>query len=139
MTQKNLKEQLAEMQNNLIALDKIINTPSEKTVKKFLITYVDGTEQWFVPEVMPEAFLETPPKYTTDEILAQLRKRATDLAKIKTADDPLVPKPLKRKGSTCVINGVRYNSIMHASRVLKLCRHRVKTNLDRGVTGWEYE
>lgn len=95
MTQKNLKEQLAEMQNNLIALDKIINTPSEKTVKKFLITYVDGTEQWFVPEVMPEALLETPPKYTTDEILAQLRKRATDLAKIKTADDPLVAKPLK--------------------------------------------
>lgn len=135
MSQKTISEQLAEMQNNLIALDKIINAPVqavEKKVKSFLIVYDDGTEQVFVPEVAK-------PKLTTAEILLQLRDRSAKREeKYETAADPLFPKQRLREGFACVINGTRYNSIVHASRVLGVCRHSIKARLDNGTAGYEY-
>ena len=132
MTQKTISEQLAEMQNNLIALDKIINAPVqevEKKVKSFLITYDDGTEQVFVPEVIQT------PKLTTAEILSQLRTRAN---KMDYANDTLIPKARNREGYACMINGVKYHSIMHASRVTGIYRHAIQARLDAGAVGYEY-
>ena len=116
MTQKTLAEQVAELQNNLIALDKIINAPTpEKKVKCFRFTYDDGSTQWFAP--------------ISDE-------DATDQLDVKLDNKTIKKKP--RPGYPCIIRGVRYNSVMHAARELGLCRHRVKCNLDIGLREWAY-
>ena len=131
MTQKTLAEQVAELQNNLIALDKIIITPSpspspsvEPKVKSFLVKYDDGTEQLFVPEE---------PKTQVAEVLQEIRNRH-----VETAIDPLPAKQHIHIGYECIINGKKYNSIMHASRALGICRHRIKANLETNLTGWSY-
>jgi len=135
MTQKTLAEQLAEMQNNLIALDKLIKAePAPKfKVDKIQITYTDGTVATFVEQK------EDPIQVAHASILAQLRKRAEERSTLH--EDNFAADTLRRKaanGYKCRIHGVQYRSIMHASRNLHICRHQIKHNLDDGKAGWEY-
>ena len=130
MTQKSMAQQLAEMKNNLIAMEKLLRPEApevvpEKKAMCFLVTYDDGTTQKFVKE---------PAGRSTEEILAQLRSRAEKM-KYETATDPA---PRKSIGFACIFNGVRYNSIRHAGRSTGICIHKIKSNLDKGINGWIY-
>ena len=133
MTQKTIAEQIADAQNVLVALSKQVEIQKvsvTKQVESITITFNDGTNQKFVPEVQVDK---------TPELLSQLRVRA-DKMKYPLAGDPLVPSIYSpRKGFGCIIEGKKYNSIMHAARALDMCRHTVKHNLDSGFTGWDYE
>jgi len=139
MTQKTLAEQVAEMQNNLIALDKLLQAPvhqcaAQPLVGRIVVEYDDGTEQIFVPHKVTEP---TKAVMSAEEVLKVLRKRKTEEPKV--AEDPLPRKPrLPRIGFACIINGVKYNSIIHASRVLGMCRHTIKHNIDLGLVNWSY-
>jgi hypothetical protein len=128
MTQKTMAQQIAEAQNIITALSKQIEAPVERKLKKFLCTYDDGTEQWFVPE-------EVQPIFTTKEILSQVRDR--HLPK-EIAEDTLPMKQHLKPGLECIINGVRYRSVMHASRITGVCRHSIKDKLDKRVAGYQY-
>lgn len=137
MTQKSLAEQVAEMQNNLIALDKLLQAPPTPTpvlVGRIVVEYDDGTEQIFVPHQ------ETSPTKTTmsvQEVLSQLRKRHTEEPKL--APDPKPRKELApRTGYSCIINGVKYNSLIHAERVLGMSRHAIKARIEKGMVNWSY-
>jgi hypothetical protein len=135
MTQKTLPEQVAEMQNNLIALDKIINAPQTPKVGRIVVEYEDGTEDIFVKHVPPKLVADD----QTRSILAQLRKRNLEKEEIKVANDPLQKKMLpSRIGFSCIINGVKYNSLMHAQRALGICRHTIKENIEKGLANWNY-
>jgi hypothetical protein len=116
MTQKSLAEQVAEMQNNLTALDKILNT-KEKRISSIIVKYNDGTAELFSPTL----------KRPTENLPEQ---------KVVEARTPRLPN--FKEGYACIINGKKYLSIMHASRVLKICRHRVKANIEAGYHGWEF-
>jgi hypothetical protein len=139
MTQKTLAEQVAEMQNNLIALDKLLHAqeptpqPQPALVGRIVVEYDDGTEQIFVPHKVTETPKST---MTAEEVLKIIRKRHVEP---ELAADPLPRKPRQpRIGFACIINGVKYNSIVHASRVLGMCRHTIKANLDRDFANWSY-
>lgn len=132
MTQRSMAQQIAEAQNIITALSKKIEEQieapqPERKVSNFLIKYDDGTEQWFVPETSP----------TTANILSQLRDRSAK-REVQVADDPLPAKQRLREGFECIIDGVKYNSIVHASRVLGMCRNAIKSRLDKGAAGYEY-
>jgi len=136
MTQKTLKEQVAEMQNNLTALDKLLSAPivqapiTEKRVRSFLLSYDDGEEVLFEPKIGKSA----------SEILAIIRERNELLNQTREIEyDPIVRKATPKLGFECVIHGKNYNSINHAGRVLNMCRHTVKSNIDRGLKGWDYK
>ncbi len=134
MTQKALAQQLAEMRNNMLALDKLLKAPyepkqePERIVSEFLITYKDGTSQKFGP-IGPLIN-----KTSTDDQVKEI------LAKTKARHLPNQPvlSTLPRPGFGCNIDGKTYASVMQASRELGLCRHRVKANLDKGLFGWKY-
>lgn len=139
MTQKTLAEQIAEMQNNLIALDKIITAtiPNpveiERRIKHFEVVYKDGTKALFIEDKSTEVPAET---MSAEEVLKVLRKRHVEPA---LAPDPKPRKELAHRiGYACIINGVKYNSLIHASRVLKVCRHTIKTNIESGRNNWSY-
>jgi hypothetical protein len=137
MAQQTLAEQIAEMQNNLIALDKIINAPvapATQKVGRIVVEYEDGTEDIFVKHV--------PLKLITDDqtksILSQLRKRNLE-KETEVAADPKPKATLpNRIGYSCILDGVKYNSLIHAERVLGMSRHTIKANIERGMSNWSY-
>ena len=122
MTQKSLAEQVAEMQNNLTALDKILNT-KENRISSIIVKYSDGSSDLFSPA------LKRPPENLPEQ---KVKAVAVDLD-IRPAKSPNF-----KEGYACLINGKKYVSIMHASRVLKICRHRIRANIEAGYHGWEF-
>ena len=123
MSQRTIAQQIAEAQNVLVALSKQVQVTADKKVQSITVSYSDGSTDTFVKQPL------------ASEILAQLRVRHTE---VETAEDPLPAKVHLRGGFACIINGVRYNSIMHASRVLNKCRHGIKKKLDKNEQGYQY-
>ena len=91
MTQKSMAAQIAEMQNNLKALDKILQEPIEKKISSITVTYDDNT---------------------TMTVFATTQQQTKPARKCTTYQD--------KGGKACIIDGVKYISINAASRALNV-------------------
>lgn len=123
MTQKTLAAQIAEMKNDLAALDKLMQAEidakfaqpiKERKLTKFLCTYDDGTEQWFVPEVSAPV---SNPASTPN--LDPFGRKVT-VVNGKHNNWALRIKHGPRPGLQVEIDGEQYDSMAEASRQLNL-------------------
>lgn len=112
MKNKSMADQLAEMQNNLTALDKILKTPEDtKVVKSVVVNYTDGTSQ----------------EFASVEAKVEHRKRKT----CTQYEDKL--------GKKCVIGGVTYQSVSAASRALNIYKGGVTSRIKSTLfPDWNY-
>ena len=148
MTQKSLAAQISEMQNNLAALDKLMQAEIDKkfakeevavvaTIDRIVVTYTDGTTQQFVPKVeaiQPDTTQHTKPQSHVPYVPGN-RKLVVYPGPHDNWSRRITHE--SRPGLAVVIDGTQYHSIAEASRQLNLNPCTVSRRIyDNAWTTW---